>query len=126
MTGLGFAVRADKPRLARRANGNAAAGPAVPVSGLVPRRGKHESPDIDRFRPIIKNRPHGRGGDCYGLTTWMGLPARKARMLSVVMAMIRCRASVGAQAIWGVSTQLGAVSRGVSALIGSRQATSAP
>ena len=52
-------------------------------------------------------------------TTFCGFPARKARMFSAVVSMIRWRLSFGAHEICGVMMQFFAVRSGLSARIGS-------
>ena len=64
-------------------------------------------------------------GGGYGLTTFCGAPARKARRFSTAAACRRTRVSFGAQAICGVKMQFGAVSRGLPGSIGSLDTTSA-
>ena len=53
------------------------------------------------------------------LTTFCGVPARKARMFSAVTSMMRWRLSFGAQEICGVMMQFFAVTSGLSGRIGS-------
>ena len=57
-------------------------------------------------------------------TVLMGLPSRNARILRWVQSWIRMRLSIGAQAIWGVTMQLGADFKGFSGFIGSAEITS--
>ena len=52
-------------------------------------------------------------------TTFCGFPARKTRMFSAVMSMMRWRLSFGAQEICGVMMQFFAVRSGLSGQIGS-------
>ena len=80
------------------------------------------------FISILQNREkkdspqtenHSRKPRIQRFTTLTGAFERYPRILFMVTSKIRCRASVGAQAMWGVMMQLGAVSRGLSERIGS-------
>ena len=70
--------------------------------------------------------PYGSGPPLHFLmvTSFCGLPARKAAMLAAVVSMRRCRAASVVQAMWGVIRQFGAERSGLSGRIGSLETTS--